>query len=480
MSTKTKNLWRKATGFAIAAAMLASAVPMAGMLAAHAYGSSEEVAAEGGNVLTSNLILDGGFENVGYNEETKKIGAWDVDLASEAAGSGGSVALVEDSGGKALRLKSPGNKSGYPEISQTVTMRVRVDYLNAVFFGIASPERAGETIYGQLHRWNDTSIDKDHDTEDTKLTIEDEEFSGYSTYSAHFTTGNETAVRLFIREEKSDIIVDDVSMTYEGNLIPAASKNLLANGGFEESTGAEPLRGWKVISNTAEAGSEIGIDALDVSTYMRSTQDKQMEGLNTLYLAAKEGFTEEDDITFGQAVEVKANTNYTFSVNLSKYGDAKRAKDEETDVTASGIQTVTVGIGYYEGEEFQTLVTERIDGSNISLAAYRSFGVMTNTGEHTEVYPFVKMQSAAGGQWGNCLYVDDCLFFEHALDLPEVKENLLLNGGLSKNADDWYVIFQRSGLAGYFPVSRRQCLGNRVVSLQRHHPEYKSEKGQPL
>lgn len=454
MKNATKTKLCKAAGFTLAAALMFSAAPAASLFAADAYGNSEEVTEES-NVLTSNLIQDGSFENVVYDQSNAKVGAWDVDITSSVAGTGGSVSIVEDaySGSNALRLTSPGNKSGYPEISQTinvlpnttyyVSLRVRIDYVNAIFFGLASVERESETIYGQLHRWGDTSIDEDHNTADDRVTIDGDEFSGYALYSAHFTTGNETQCRFFIREEKSDLIIDDVYVTYEGNAIPAGEENLLENGGFEESTGSNPLKGWLELENNAAAGSEVGIDALDTSTYMRTTQDKQMEGLNTLYLAAKEGFSTDDNITIGQEVSVKANTNYTFTINLSKYGDAKRAATETA--TAQGIQRVTVGI--YAADKETVLVSERVDGANISLACYRSFGVMTNTGENTTVYPFIKFESAAGGQWGNCLYVDDCAFFEHALDLPEGKTNLLSNGDLTAQDDDWYMTV--TGEGGY-------------------------------
>lgn len=457
MKTRTKTRLGRAAGIAVAASLLLSAAPAATTFLANAYGSSEEVAEENGNVLTANLIQDGSFEGVSYDAENAKVGAWDVDLTSSAAGTGGSVSIVEDaySGANALRLTSPGNKSGYPEISQQITvlpnttyyvaLHVRVDYANAIFFGIASAEREGETIYGQLHRWGDNAIDEDHNAVSEQVTVAGDDFSGYSLYSAHFTTGNETQCRLFIRQEKSDLIIDDVSVTYEGNAIPAGSVNLLANAGFEESTGANPLNGWTAISNDAEAGSEIGIDALDMSTYMRSTQDKQMEGLNTLYLAAKEGFTTDDNITIGQAVTVKENTNYTFTVNLSKYGEAKRAASE--GVTAQGIQSVTVGV--YAADLETVLTSERIDGANISLANYRTFGVMAYSGSNTTVYPFIKFVSTAGGQWGNCLYVDDCAFFENALDLPEGKTNLLSNGDLATNDDDWYLPLGSLTQSGY-------------------------------
>ncbi|MCD7764638.1 MAG: hypothetical protein LUI14_15920 [Lachnospiraceae bacterium] len=418
-----------------------------------AYGTSEETVSEETTVLTANLVKDGSFENVSYDEENATIGAWNVDIDSEAAGTGGSVTLVEDSytGEQAVRLQSPGNKSGYPEISQTitvlpnttyyVTLRVRTDYLNALFFGIASEERENETIYGQLHRWGDNSVDVDHNDDDTHLTIDDDEFSNYTLYSASFTTGDETTVRLFIRQEKSDIIIDDVTMTYEGSNIPEESSNLLQNAGFEDSTGVDPLNGWSALSNES-VGAEIGIDALDVSTYMLSTQDKQIEGRNTLYLAAKEGFTLEDNITITQEVTVKENTNYSFYVNLSKYGDAMR--QEEDDVSAQGIQQVTIGV---LGEDGTTVLSsETISGSDISVACYKTFGTMINTGENSVVYPYIEFKSAAGGQWGNCLYVDDCAFYEHMLDLPDGKTNLLSNGDL-ESEDDWYLTI--NGESGY-------------------------------
>lgn len=463
---------RRIAGFAAAATLVLSAIPAASVLHANAYGKSEEETKANDNVLTSNLVKDGSFENVSI--EGAKAGAWDIDLTSSAAGKSGSVAIVQDAyvGEKAFQLHAAGNKSGYPEISQKITvlpnttyyvaMRVRCAYVNNVFFGLASEAREGETIYGQLHRWNDTATDKDHNDESARVELvnpddatDKDTYSAYALYSAHFTTGNETNCRLFIRVEKSAIVIDDVSVTYEGNLISAASQNLLKNGGFEESTGAVPLSGgWEALSNNAAAGAEIGIDSLNLTTFMRSTQDKQIEGLNTLYLAAKDGFTAEDNITIGQAVMVKANTNYSFSVNLSKYGDAKRVASDDGSVTAQGIQRVTVGI--YAADKTTVLKQNPantaatsiwssqtvVDGSNISVARYTTFGTMANTGENTTVYPFIKFESASSGQWGNCLYVDDCLFYENSLDLPAGKANMLANGNFTegdKGSDGWYI-----------------------------------------
>lgn len=452
--TKTRTAG-KVAGIAVAAALMLSAIPAAGIMQAGAYGKSEETAKENDNVLTSNLIQDGSFEGVTVTDN--KAGAWDIDVTSTAAGKGGSVAVVNDgyTGSNAFQLHAEGNKSGYPEISQKITvlpnttyyvaMRVRCAYVNNIFFGLASAEREGETIYGQLHRWNDTAIDADHNAQEDAVTLtnpadatDSDEYSAYSLYNAHFTTGNETACRLFIRVEKSAIVIDDVSVTYEGNLLPAGSENLLRNGGFEDSSKADPLAGgWEKLADTAAAGSEIGIDPLDMAIFMRSTQDKQMEGVNTLYLAAKDGFTTDDNITIGQPVAVKADSFYTFSVNLSKYGDAKRAADEENNVTAQGIQRVTVGI--YAADKETVLAKKVVDGSNISRARYAMFGVYANSGENTTVYPFVKFESANGGQWGNCLYVDDCLFYENKLDLPEGKINLFENGDFSAAEDGWYI-----------------------------------------
>lgn len=452
--TKTKALG-KAAGIAVAAALMLSAIPAAGIMQAGAYGVSEETKKENDNVLTSNLIQDGSFEGVSIADN--KAGAWDIDISSSSAGKGGSVAIVDDgyTGENAFQLHAEGNKSGYPEISQKITvlpntayyvaMRVRSAYVNNIFFGLASAERDGETIYGQLHRWNDTAVDADHNPQSDAITLvnpadetDSDEYSAYSLYNAHFTTGNETECRLFIRVEKSAIVIDDVSVTYEGNLLPAGSENLLRNGGFEESSKAEPLAGgWEKLADTASAGSEIGIDPLDMATYMRSTQDKQMEGVNTLYLAAKDGFTTEDNITIGQPVSVKENTNYSFSVNLSKYGDAKRAADEENGVTAQGIQRVTVGI--YAADKETVLKSKVVNGADISRARYAMFGVYANSGDNTTVYPFIKFESANGGQWGNCLYVDDCLFYENKLDVPEGKTNLFENGDFSAAEDGWYI-----------------------------------------
>lgn len=442
MKTATKNLLGKAAGLSLAAALFVSAAPAVSALTADAYGVSEETT----SLLTSNLIKDGSFEGLAVTTEDGnpvKAGAWNIDTASSTAGAGnGTVEIVSDgafSGENALKLKIAGNKSGYPEISQPITvlpnttyyvsMRVKVDGVltgsSNIFFGIASASREKEKIYGESHRYNDNGVDKDHAAD----------ANGYSLYSARITTGNETDCRLFVRVEKAGIIIDDVSVTYEGNIIPAGSANILKNGGFEESTGADPLKEWVEYSKP-ENGGEYGIDALNTGTYSLTTQDKQMEGLNTLYVAAKSGTLPTDTFEFGQPVSVEKNSRYAFYVNLSKYGDAKVAATDG-DI-GEGLQTVTVGI--YNADKSEVLAQKRVDGADVSMARYLLTGVSANTGENETVIPFVKLSATGSGTYGQCLYVDDCSFFKTALDLPEGKTNLLSNGDFASGEDDWYII----------------------------------------
>lgn len=485
MKTGTKFRVGKTAGFALAAVMALSAIP-AGVLSAHAYRSEDVTTGAEDNVYTSNLIKDGTFENLTLenNADGKpvKAGAWDIDVTSTSAGQGGQVTLVEDEGavgGSAIRLKSSSRYSGYPEISQKMTvlpnttyyveMKVRIGYTNAIFFGIASENRAGEKIYGQVHRWDGFDIDVDHNDEENRLTVGSDKFSGYTLYTGYFTTGDETNVRLFVRQEKSDMIIDDVSVSWAGDLMPIGAANLLKNGGFEDGKDV----GWQELSKSDNA-AEVGIDAMSTTTFSVTTQDKQMEGLNTLYIAAKNSFGTEDHYTIGQPVTVTANTNYTFAANLSKFAEATVMAAE--DVRALGIQKVTMGIGYYttddEGNEvFANIGRGKvINGADISSACFQRFTYMANSGEHTAVYPYVKFEATVGNadQYGNCLYIDGCSFYENKIDLPAETENMILNGNLAGNGDIWLQVGGSSQLG--YQSSSSYLTGSGSVWLSQWNP----------
>ncbi|MGN1078532.1 MAG: hypothetical protein ACI4ST_08455, partial [Candidatus Gallimonas sp.] len=408
---------------------------------------SEELNSEDG-FLTSNLIEDGGFE--GVSVEDAKAGAWDIDVTSSAAGTKGTAELVTDAydGEQAFRLKGAGNDSGYPEISQDITvlpnttyfisLRVKVNGTatsnSNIFYGLVSRDRETETVYGEQHRWSDNSVDKDK-----VYKTEEDEWAGYTNgftlFNARIRTANETNVRLFIRVQKMDVTIDDVSVTYAGDLVPA-SANLLKNPGFEDSTGADALKDWEAISmpesGGAGSGAAAGIDDVRTSsayTAGRSTQDKQIEGFNALYLAAYSGITEEDSIIIGQAVSVTANTQYSFYANFSKWDSPK---------SLAGVQSVTVGI--YAADKETVLAAKNIDGADISMARYLYTGVSGNSGDNTTVYPFIKVQTIGYGAYGQGLYVDDCAFYKTSLGLPDGKTNMFTNGELAGSSDGWYEV----------------------------------------
>ena len=299
---KTKSKWLAAiVAFAVAFVMLLGLLPAA-LLHSSAQGVSEESNADDG-LLTSNLVKDGSFENV----TAEDTGDWDVDVSSDAAGTKGSWELVEGaenvhSGTKAITLKGAGNDSGYPEISQQMTVLPNTTYYVTIrlknnntamssanlFFGFASPERDGETIYGEQHRWADNSVDKDHIYQEDGAWSE---HNGYSLISARLKTGNETNVRFYIRLQKMNATIDDVTITYAQDIVSTGSENLLKNPGFEDSTNANPLADWITIGETTN-GFSAGID--DVRTTSAYTpgsnmQDKQIEGCNALYLVANSG-----------------------------------------------------------------------------------------------------------------------------------------------------------------------------------------------
>ena len=438
---KTKSKWLAAiVAFAVAFVMLLGLLPAA-LLHSSAQGVSEESNADDG-LLTSNLVKDGSFENV----TAEDTGDWDVDVSSDAAGTKGSWELVEGaenvhSGTKAITLKGAGNDSGYPEISQQMTVLPNTTYYVTIrlknnntamssanlFFGFASPERNGETIYGEQHRWADNSVDKDHIYQEDGAWSE---HNGYSLISARLKTGNETNVRFYIRLQKMNATIDDVTITYAQDIVSTGSENLLKNPGFEDSTSANPLADWITIGETTN-GFSAGID--DVRTTSAYTpgsnmQDKQIEGCNTLYLVAQSGAT--GTMTVGQPVSVEANSNYAFYANFSKWGEVK--------ANGAGVQSVRMGI---LASDMETVLAVRtIDGSDISLARYMLVSVIANSGENTTVYPFVEVETIGFSTYGAGLYIDECYFFETALDLPEGKTNLLTNGDLAENSDGWWEV----------------------------------------
>lgn len=435
---KTKK-WSKAAlgaGSLMLAAAMVAAVPAAQTLPAFAQGVSEETE---DSLLTSNLIQDGSFEGVTADD----TGAWTMDVTSEAAGEKGSWEVSTDahSGSQAITLKGAGNDSGYPEISQKITVLSNTTYYVALrvknnntamssanlFFGFASEERAEETIYGEQHRWADNSVDKDKIYQN-----EDESWSahnGYSLYSARIRTGNETNIRFYVRVQKMNVTIDDISVTYAQDIVSTGSENLLKNAGFEDSTSANALKDWVEIGETT-TGFSAGIDDVrTTSAYVPGSnmQDKQIEGCNTLYLVAQSGA--EGSMTVGQPITVEAGSNYAFYANFSKWGEVK---------ATAGVQKVQIGILAENQEDVLTVKT--IDGSDISLARYMLASVVANVGENTTVYPFVKVETKGFGTYGAGLYVDECYFFKTALDLPEGKTNLLTNGALEENSDGWWEV----------------------------------------
>ena len=406
-------------------------------LNAKAQGLSEEPSSSG--LITANLIEDYSFESITEDN----LGKWVVDVNSDAAGTKGTFTIVNDaySGSKAVQLKGAGNDSGYPEISQKITVlpnstyyvTLRVKNNNTsmssanLFFGFASSEREGETIYSEQHRWADNSVDLD------KIYQNDDQSyahnKGFSLYSARLTTGNEANVRLYIRIQKMNVTIDDVTVTYAAPIVPMGSENLLENPGFEESINARPLTSWMTIGETSE-GFSAGID--DVRTTSAYTpgsnmQDKQIEGFNALYLVAQSGA--EGQMTIGQEVAVEANKNYAFYANLSKWGEIK---------ATAGLQQVEIGI---LAADMETVLTrKRIDGADISLSRYMLASVVTNVGDNTKVYPYIIAKTKGFGTYGAGLYVDECYFFETKLNVPTNKTNLLSNGDLNRNSDGWYEV----------------------------------------
>lgn len=400
---------------------------------------AQGVSVESTDLLTSNLLTDGGFENITADD----TGKWVVDTTSEAAGSKGSFEVVTDAhtGNQAITLKGAGNDSGYPEISQKITVLPNTTYYIAMrvknnntsmssanmFFGFASETRENEKIYGEQHRWADNSVDKD------KI-YKDEEgnwsaHNGYSLYSARIKTGNETNIRFYVRVQKMNVTIDDISVTYATDIVSATKENLLKNSGFEDSNPTIPLKDWEVIGELPE-GFSAGIDDVrTTSAYVagNNMQDKQIEGCNALYLVAQSGA--EGQMSIGQPVTVTANTNYAFYANFSKWGEVKET---------AGVQKAKIGILAADKE---TVLTQKtIDGSDVSLARYMLASVVANVGENTTVYPFITAETKGFGTYGAGLYVDECYFFEAGLDVASGKTNILSNGALKDNSDGWYEV----------------------------------------
>ena len=438
MKTKKRSKVTLGAGCIVLAAAMIAGVPVTQSFHAFAQGNSEQTQAED-ELLTSNLIEDGSFENV----TAENTGAWTMDISSEAAGEKGSWEISTDAhtGSQAITLKGAGNDSGYPEITQKITVLPNTTYYVTLrvknnntamssanlFYGFASEEREGETIYGEQHRWADNSVDKDQIYQN-----EDETWSahnGYSLYSARITTGNETNIRFYVRVQKMNVTIDDICVTYAQDIVSTGSENLLKNAGFEESTSANALKDWVEIGETA-AGFSAGIDDVrTTSAYVPGSdmQDKQIEGCNTLYLVAQSGA--EGTMTVGQPVSVEANSNYAFYANFSKWGEVK---------ATAGVQKVQIGILAENQEDVLTVKT--IDGADISLARYMLASVVANVGENTTVYPFIKVETKGFGTYGAGLYIDECYFFKTALDIPEGKTNLLTNGAFEENSDGWWEV----------------------------------------
>lgn len=423
----------------LATILCASAILVSTVKEAKMTTNAQGVSVETTDLLTSNLLKDGSFENV----TAEDTGSWVVDTSSDAAGTKGSFEVVEDAhtGNKAITLKGAGNDSGYPEISQKITVLPNTTYYVSMrvknnntsmssanmFFGFASEERTDEKIYGEQHRWADNSVDKDqiYKTEGGNWSAH----NGFSLYSARIKTGNETNIRFYVRVQKMNVTIDDISITYANDVVSTGKENLLKNSGFEDSNPSNPLKDWEAIGTVSE-GFSAGIDDVrTTSAYVagNNMQDKQIEGCNALYLVAQSGA--EGSMTIGQGVEVNANTNYAFYANFSKWGEVK---------ATAGVQSVKMGI--LAADKETVLTSKTIDGADISLARYMLASVVTNVLENTTVYPFITSETKGFGTYGAGLYVDECYFFETGLDLPENKTNLLTNGALKDNTDGWYEV----------------------------------------
>lgn len=389
---------------------------------------------------TSNLIKDGGFENV----TTEDTGAWIIDTTSEAA-QGGSWSISTDpyAGSQAINLVGAGNKNGYPEVAQIVevfpntnyyfTFRLRNNDTSMsganVFFGFASESREDEEQYTQQHRWADNVVDVDQvykiDTDEDGVKDSWEKFNGFSLFSGVFNTGNHTKVRAFIRLQKMNATIDNVTLTIAEDLINPGAKNLLKHGGFE-GTDVENKEVW-VVDGELEEGMGYGFDDVRATpVYMPGVdmQDKQIEGYKNMYIVANSG-VEDKSLRIKQEVEVEQNTFYAFYAYLSKWG-------------LTGLRNGVIGVMDAEGN---ILSRKKIAGEDISLTRYMLASVVCNTGENDTVYVFVEAEiELSVGAYGVGLYVDDAMFFKTGKDLSEGKTDLILNGDFADMDDEWWLV----------------------------------------
>lgn len=434
---KTKHSFGGMIAAAATALVLALAVTFSvPFFTARANASSEETEMR---LPSSNLITDGGFEAVTADD----TGDWIIDTTSEAA-AGGSWELSDAAyaGNQAVTLIGPGNKSAYPEAAQIIDVYANTDYYftfrlrcnstayanGNVYFGFASESRENEVQYTQLHRWVDNIVDTDDIYKETDETTGEESYvklKGYSLYSGVFNTGNHTKVRAFIRLQKLNATIDNVSVTRADDLIVPGSKNLLQYGGFE-GTDMENKEAWVVDGDLAE-GMAYGFDdvrSTGIYTPGVDIQDKQIEGYKAMYLVANSG-VEDSSITVKQEVEVEAGSYYALYAYFSKWG-------------TNGLKSGILGVMDAEGN---VLAQNKIGGGDISLARYMLASTVCYTGENTVVYPFFTSEiDLAVGQWGVGLYVDDASFFKTGLDLPEGKTDLIANGDFAAGEDDWWMI----------------------------------------
>ena len=403
----------------------------------NAHAGSEENSM---NLLTSNLIKDGGFENI----TTDDTGDWIIDTTSEAA-NGGSWSISTDpfAGNQAVNLLGPGNKSGYPEVAQVVEVLANTNYYftfrlrnnvpsmssSNVYFGFASEERENEEQYTQLHRWNDNSVDVDQvykvDTTGDEVLDSWAKFNGFSLYSGVFNSGNNTKVRAFIRIQKMDVTIDNVTLTVAENIMTPGAVNLLQHGGFE-GTDAQNKEAWVVDGDLVD-GMGYGFD--DVRTTSIYTpgvdiQDKQIEGHKCMYLLANSG-VEDSSLRIKQEVSVEKNSNYALYAYLSKWG-------------LSGLKSGVIGVMDAEGN---ILGRKTISGKDISLTRYMLASVVVNTGDNDTVYVYFQSNvELSVGSYGIGLYVDDATFFKVGTDLPAGKTDLILNGDFADMDDEWWLV----------------------------------------
>lgn len=406
-------------------------------LTVSANAGSEENSME---LPTSNLIKDGGFENITVED----TGSWIIDTTSEAA-AGGSWSISTDpyAGTQAVNLVGAGNKNGYPEIAQVVEVFANTNYYFTfrlrnndpsmsganVFFGFASESRENEVQYTQQHRWIDNTIDVDQvykiDTDEDGVKDSWAKFNGYSLFSGVFNTGNHTKVRAFIRLQKMNATIDNVTLTIAEDFVNPGAENLLRHGGFE-GTDAENKEVW-VVDGEIEEGMGYGFDdvrATPVYVPGVDMQDKQIEGYKNLYIVANSG-VENKSLRIKQEVSVEQNSYYAFYAYLSKWG-------------LTGLKNGIIGVMDSEGN---VLARKKIAGADISLTRYMLASVVCNTEDNDKVFVFIEAEiELSVGAYGVGLYVDDARFFKTGKDLPEGKTDLILNGDFSDMDDEWWLV----------------------------------------